>query len=48
MDERSTAGKQLAVLPAYKKVLHAEFSLDGSRILTASDDMTARLLRVLR
>ena len=36
-------GKKLAVLPAYKRVLHAEFSPDGSRIVTASFDHTARL-----
>jgi len=40
-------GKPLAVLVGHTSwVFHAEISPDGSRILTASDDNTARLYRV--
>ena len=42
-------GKPPGVLVGHTSwVFHAEFSPDGSRIVTASDDMAARLFRVLR
>jgi WD40 repeat protein len=45
---KAASGQLLATLQGHTKcVLSAEFSPDGQRIVTASDDKTARVLRVV-